>query len=154
MTWRIAYAYASASTLGEDMRKPHKTAVVAVLLSAIGFLGTGTAYADGHGHGHGHGQQHKHEQKHAHGHKHGHKHGKKHGKKQGHKQEGKEAKSLLLISQSTSCSTIEENIDVQGQFGFQNGREGNQYHGEGSPGSQATKLGSSQGCNNTVVLGR
>lgn len=130
------------------MRKPHKTAVVAVLLSAIGFLGTGTAYADGQGHGHG--QQHKHEQKHAHGHK----HGKKHGKKQGHKRAGKEAKPLLIISQSTSCSTIEENIDVQGQFGYQNGREGNQYHGEGSPGSQATKLGSSQGCNNTVVLGR
>ncbi|MET9835920.1 hypothetical protein ABZ078_43110 [Streptomyces sp. NPDC006385] len=127
------------------MRKPHKTAVVAVLLSAIGFLGTGTAYADGQGHGHKHGH------KHGHGHKQGHKHGHKHG--QGHKQQGKESKSLL-ISQSTSCSTVEENVDVQGQFGIENGREGNRSHGEGSPGSQTTKLGSSQGCNNTVVLGR
>ncbi|ELS54027.1 hypothetical protein STVIR_5050 [Streptomyces viridochromogenes Tue57] len=143
MTWRIAYA--SASTLGEDMRKPHKTAVVAVLLSAIGFLGTGTAYADGQGHGDGHKHGQKHEQKH--GHKQGHKQGK------GKKQEGKEGQSLL-IAQSTSCTTVEENIDVQGQIGFQNGREGNRANGEGSPGSQATILGSRQGCNNTVVLGK
>lgn len=123
------------------MRNPRKTAVVAVLLSAIGFLGTGTAYADGKGHGHGH--------------KHGHKHAQKHGQKHGHgnKHHGKES-STLLISQSTSCSTIEENVDVQGQFGFQNGREGNRSNGEGSPGSQTTILGSRQGCNNTVVLGK
>ncbi|WP_037888113.1 hypothetical protein [Streptomyces viridochromogenes] len=127
------------------MRKPHKTAVVAVLLSAIGFLGTGTAYADGQGHGDGHKHGQKHEQKH--GHKQGHKQGK------GKKQEGKEGQSLL-IAQSTSCTTVEENIDVQGQIGFQNGREGNRANGEGSPGSQATILGSRQGCNNTVVLGK
>ncbi|MBV7700713.1 hypothetical protein [Streptomyces sp. TRM70350] len=111
------------------MRKPRKTAVVAVLLSAIGFLGTGTAYADGHGHKHGH--------------KHGH----------GHKHHDKESKTLL-ISQSTSCRTTEENVDVQGQSGFENGREGNRSNGEGSPASQTTILGSSQGCNNTVVLGK
>ncbi|MCL8013983.1 hypothetical protein [Streptomyces sp. AS02] len=126
------------------MRKPRKTAVVAVLLSAIGFLGAGTAYADGHGHGHGQ----KHEQK----------HGKKHGKKHGHKHRGKETKAqasqTLLISQSTTCSTTEENIDVQGQYGYQNGLQGNQYNGTGSPGTQTTTLGSSQGCNNTVVLGK
>ncbi|MFI6008362.1 hypothetical protein ACIBAG_05975 [Streptomyces sp. NPDC051243] len=127
------------------MRKPRKTAVVAVLLSAIGFLGAGTAYADGHGHGHGKKQGHEHKQ--GHGHKKGHKHG--HGKKS----EGKEGKTLL-ISQSTTCTTIEENVDVQGQFGYQNGREGNRYNGEGSPGTQITRIGSTQGCNNTVVLGK
>lgn len=121
------------------MRKHRKTAVVAVLLSAIGFLGTGTgtAYADGQGHKHGH--------KHGHGHKQGH--------KQGNKDAGKEGKALV-INQSTSCSTTEENIDVQGQYGVQNGREGNRSNGEGSPGSQTTILGSRQGCNNTVVLGK
>ncbi|MGN9763512.1 hypothetical protein [Streptomyces sp. SD31] len=125
------------------MRKPRKTAVVAVLIGAIGFLGTGTAYADGQGHGHK--QGHKQEQK----------HGQKHGKKQGHKhkRDSKESRTVF-ISQSTSCTTIEENVDVQGQFGFQNGREGNRSNGEGSPGSQSTNLGSRQGCNNTLVLGR
>lgn len=131
------------------MRKPRKTAVVAVLLSAIGFLGTGTAYADGQGHGHGHKQGQKQGQKQ--GHKQGHKHGHKHGR--GHKAAGKES-STLLIKQSTSCSTTEENIDVQGQLGVENGREGNRANGEGSPGSQITVLGSRQGCNNTVVLGK
>ncbi|MBX9395071.1 hypothetical protein K4749_16030 [Streptomyces sp. TRM72054] len=119
------------------MRKPRKTAVVAVLVSAIGFLGTGTAYADGHGHKQEHGQKQAHGQKHGHGDKHN----------------GKESKTLL-ISQSTSCTTTEENVDVQGQSGFQNGREGNRSNGEGSPGSQTTILGSSQGCNNTVILGK
>ncbi|WP_031487692.1 hypothetical protein [Streptomyces bicolor] len=129
------------------MRKPLNTAVVAVLLSAVGFLGTGTGIAHADGHGHKHGQEHKKGQAHKHGHGHGHKHGK------GHKKDGKEGKTLL-ISQSTTCTTVEENVDVQGQYGFQNGREGNRNNGEGSPGTQTTDLGSSQGCNNTVVLGK
>ncbi|MGW6903094.1 hypothetical protein [Streptomyces sp. NPDC054940] len=125
------------------MRKSRKTAVVAVLISAIGFLGTGTgaAYADGHGRDHGQ----KHSQKHSE--KHGHKH------KKGEKEQSKESQTLL-INQSTSCSTTEENVDVMGQSGVENGREGNRDNGEGSPGSQTTNLGSSQGCNNTVVLGK
>lgn len=131
------------------MRNPRKTALVAVLISAVAFLGTGTAYADGHGHGHGHkqGQGHDHKKGHKQGHKKGHKKG------HSHKADRKEGQTLL-ISQSTSCSTTEENIDVQGQFGYQNGREGNRSGGEGSPGSQTTILGSTQGCNNTVVLGK
>jgi len=133
MTWRIADA--SASTLGEDMRNPRKTAVVAVLLGAIGFLSTGAAYADGQGHGQGH------------GHKHGHKHG------QAHKKKDSDEGKTLVINQSTTCNTTEENVDVQGEAGFENGREGNRSNGEGSPGSQATDIGSSQGCNNSVVLG-
>ncbi|WP_128431569.1 hypothetical protein [Streptomyces cyaneus] len=129
------------------MRKPRKTAVVAVLLGAIGFLSTGAAYADGQGHGHK--QGHKHGQKH--GHKQGHKQGHKHGR--GHKADSKESRTVY-IAQSTTCSTIEENVDVQGQIGFENGREANRSNGEGSPGTQTTDLGSSQGCNNTIVLGK
>ncbi len=125
------------------MRKPRKTAVVAVLIGAIAFLGTGTSYADGQGHGHKHGHKHAHGHKHEHGHKHGH----------GHKQTGEESKTVY-ISQSTTCTTTEENVDVQGQYGFQNGREANRSNGEGSPGTQTTDIGSSQGCNNTLVLGK
>ncbi|MFG2554065.1 hypothetical protein ACGFWF_29530 [Streptomyces sp. NPDC048581] len=125
------------------MRKPRKTVVVAVLLGAIGFLGTGTAYADGHEQKHGQ----KHEQKHGHEHKH-------HGKGSKAKEDKAKESKTLLINQSTTCSTTEENVDVQGQYGFQNGLQGNRSNGEGSPGSQYTSLGSSQGCNNTVVLGK
>ncbi|MDC0772253.1 hypothetical protein [Streptomyces sp. HD] len=114
------------------MRKPRKTAVVAVLLSAIGFLSTGAAYADGHGHKHGQGHGHKQHSKAV---------------------KGKETKTLL-ISQSTTCTTTEQNVDVQGQYGFQNGQGTTQSNSAGSPGSQTTRIGSTLGCNNTVVLGR
>jgi hypothetical protein len=117
MTWRIAYA--SASTLGEDMRKPRKTAVVAVLLGTVGFIGSGTAYAHGHGHGH----------------------------------KSRESETVL-ISQHTSCTTTDKNVDVQGESGFENGREGNKPNGKGSPGLQATNVGSTLGCNNILVLGK
>ncbi|MFJ8308387.1 MULTISPECIES: hypothetical protein [unclassified Streptomyces] len=101
------------------MRKSRKTAIAAVLLSAIGFLGTGTAYA--------HGDEHQHD--------------------------GKETKTLV-VNQSNTCSTVEENADVQGQSGYQNGLEGNRSYGKGSPGTQNTNVGSSQGCDNTVIFGK
>ncbi|MEU2713119.1 hypothetical protein [Streptomyces sp. NPDC007205] len=107
------------------MRKTRKTAVVAVLLATVGFLGTGTAYA----HGQGHGQRH------------------------GHAQKGQESETVL-ISQSTSCTTAEENVDVQGESGVGNGQQGNESNGKGSPGTQTTNVGSSLGCNNTLVLGK
>ncbi|OLZ66351.1 hypothetical protein AV521_27975 [Streptomyces sp. IMTB 2501] len=107
------------------MRKPRKTAVVAVLLGTVGFLGAGTAYAHGQGHGH----------------------------KRGHEQHGRESNSVV-IGQSTSCTTAEENVDVQGESGVENGWEGKRPNGEGSPGPQTTNIGSSQGCNNTVVFGK
>ncbi|GGV03785.1 hypothetical protein GCM10010260_45870 [Streptomyces filipinensis] len=113
------------------MRKPRKTAVVAALLATVGFLGTGTAYAHGQGHGHGH--------------KNGHSHAKGH--------QGRESETVL-ISQSTSCTVAEENVDVQGESGFENGREGNQPNGKGSPGQQTTNVGSRLGCDNTLVLGK
>ncbi|MGJ5749073.1 hypothetical protein FB563_6642 [Streptomyces puniciscabiei] len=106
------------------MRNPRKTVVVAVLLGAVGFLGAGTAHAHGDGHKHGHGREHR----------------------------GRETQTVR-ISQSTSCTTAEENVDVQGESGFENGREGNP-NGKGSPGTQNTNVGSSLGCNNTIVFGK
>ncbi|NUP24093.1 MAG: hypothetical protein HOZ81_50160 [Streptomyces sp.] len=114
------------------MRKPRKTAVVAVLLGAIGFLSTGAAYADGQGHKHGHG----------------------HGHKQHSKAVKEKESKTLLVSQSTTCAVTEQNVDVQGQTGFQNGREASLSNSTGSPGAQSTRIGSTLGCNNTVVLGR
>ncbi|MFI6475281.1 hypothetical protein ACIBL5_34095 [Streptomyces sp. NPDC050516] len=101
------------------MRKPRKTAVVAVLISAVGFLGTGTAYA--------HGDEHQHA--------------------------GQETKTLV-VNQSNTCSTVEDNADVQGQSGYQNGLEGNRSNSKGSPGTQNTNVGSGQGCDNTVIFGK
>ncbi|WP_210588843.1 hypothetical protein [Streptomyces sp. GESEQ-35] len=114
------------------MRKTLKTAVVAVLLGTVGFLGAGTAYAHGNGHEKGH------EKGHGHG----------HGKGKGHKHRGEVSKTIV-ITQSTSCSTTEENTDVQGQSAY-----GNWSNGKVSPGPQTTNLGSRLGCNNTLVLGK
>ncbi|MGP4009754.1 hypothetical protein [Streptomyces sp. 4N124] len=116
------------------MRKTLKTAVVAVLLGTVGFLGTGTAYAHGDGHEKGHEK--------------GHGHGKGHGKGKGHKHRGGERKTIV-ITQSTSCSTTDRNTDVQGQSAY-----GNWSNGKVSPGPQTTDIGSHLGCNNTLVLGK
>ncbi|MGW3205972.1 hypothetical protein [Streptomyces sp. NPDC001135] len=113
------------------MRKTRKTAVVALLLATVGFLGTGTGTAYAHGQGHGH----------------------KKGHGSSHKDQGRESETVL-ISQSTSCTTAEENVDVQGESGFENGREGNAPNGKGSPGAQNTNVGSRLGCDNTLVLGK
>ncbi|KUN03105.1 hypothetical protein AQI95_24395 [Streptomyces yokosukanensis] len=109
------------------MRKPRKTAVVAVLLGTVGFLGAGTAYA--HGDGHKHGQSHEREH------------------------QGRD-KQTTLISQNTSCTTAEENVDVQGESGVGNGQTGYQPNSKGSPGTQNTNIGANLGCNNTIVLGK
>jgi hypothetical protein len=120
------------------MRKPRKTLVVAVLLGTVGFLGAGTAHAQGDGHDSKHGRGHEH----ARGHEHGH----------GHKKEAREVHTTQF-SQSTTCTTTEQNVDVQGQSGFQNGLEGNAPNASGSPGTQTTNVGSSLGCNNTITIG-
>ncbi|MEU6253217.1 hypothetical protein [Streptomyces sp. NPDC047043] len=114
------------------MRKTRKTAVVAVLLGTVCFLGAGTAYAHEHGNGHDKG--------------HGHGHGKGHGK--GHKHQGGETKTIV-ITQSTTCSTTDENTDVQGQTA-----SGNWSTGEVTSGPQTTNVGSHLGCDNTLVLGK
>ncbi|MGY6024862.1 hypothetical protein [Streptomyces spinosirectus] len=121
------------------MHKPRKTVAVAVLLGAVGFLGAGTAYA--HGYGDGYGGSPKHARAHGHGHGHGRAH---------HARDVQ----TTQFSQSTTCTTTEENVDVQGQSGFENGREGNAPNGNGSPGTQSTNVGSTLGCNNTIILGK
>ncbi|MFI0943262.1 hypothetical protein [Streptomyces sp. NPDC021020] len=54
------------------------------------------------------------------------------------------------VSQSTSCKSHDLNLDVLGEVGVLNGLLGNALNGEGNPGSQATSLGSSMGCNNSA----
>jgi amino acid transporter len=141
MTWRVAFA--SVSTPGEDMRKPLKTVVVAVLLGAVGFLGTGTAYAHGQADGHKHGREHGRE----HGKGHGHGHGKGHGRKHQEREN-----QTLHVNQSTTCTTTEANVDVQGETAFDNGLA-ESPNAEGAPVMQNTNVGSTLGCNNTIVFG-
>ncbi|MER5542391.1 hypothetical protein ACWDBD_31930 [Streptomyces sp. NPDC001118] len=74
-----------------------------------------------------------------------------HGQGKGH--HGRES-TTTIINQGTSCTTTEENEDVQGESGYENGREANRSNGKGSPGPQKTNVGSSLGCNNTLVIGK
>ncbi|MEV5874333.1 hypothetical protein AB0L75_08915 [Streptomyces sp. NPDC052101] len=71
----------------------------------------------------------------------------------GHERKGRETKTIVM-NQSTTCSTEDENTDVQGESGFENGMQGNKSHGKGSPGTQSTNVGSTLGCDNTIVLGK
>ena len=98
------------------MRKSCKTAVAAILLGTVGFLGAGTAYAHGDGHGHK------------------------------HKEHGREVKTLT-VNQSTTCSTYDENSDVQGQSAIGTDLDG-------SPATLNTNVGSRLGCDNTLVFGK
>ncbi|WP_053928048.1 hypothetical protein [Streptomyces chattanoogensis] len=63
------------------------------------------------------------------------------------KEKGKETK----IKQSTSCRTHDLNVNILGQVGLLNGVLGNALNGEGHPGKQSTRQGSSLGCNNTAL---
>lgn len=54
------------------------------------------------------------------------------------------------VKQSTSCKSHDLNVDLLGNVGVLNGLLGNALNGEGDPGGQATKLGSSMGCNNSA----
>ncbi|MBY8340298.1 hypothetical protein LXH13_17585 [Streptomyces spinosirectus] len=60
---------------------------------------------------------------------------------------------MNLSSPYVTCTTTEQNVDVQGQSGFQNGLEGNAPNASGSPGAQTTNVGSGLGCNDTITLG-
>ncbi|MEU9121285.1 hypothetical protein AB0C96_15770 [Streptomyces sp. NPDC048506] len=55
------------------------------------------------------------------------------------------------VKQHTSCRSHDLNVDVLGQVGILNGLLGNALGGEGSPGAQHTKQGSSMGCNNNAL---
>ncbi|MFI9047575.1 hypothetical protein [Streptomyces sp. NPDC053427] len=54
------------------------------------------------------------------------------------------------IKQGSSCRSHDLNVDVLGEVGILNGLLGNALNGEGSPGAQDTKMGSSMGCNNSA----
>ncbi|MFF4502742.1 hypothetical protein [Streptomyces sp. NPDC001401] len=102
------------------MRKTRKTAVMAAVL--LGTVGfLGAGTAYAHDHGHGH----------------------------GHKHHGREVKTLV-VNQSTTCSTTDENTDVQGQTASVT----NWPHGEVSSSPQTTNVGSHLGCDNTLVFGK
>ncbi|MCC5473786.1 hypothetical protein ACFV2N_36490 [Streptomyces sp. NPDC059680] len=61
----------------------------------------------------------------------------------GHDDEGK-------VMQSSNCKDHDLNLDVLGEVGILNGLLGNALNGEGDPGAQATHIGSTMGCNNSV----
>ncbi|MFF4953170.1 hypothetical protein ACWC2K_35260 [Streptomyces chattanoogensis] len=52
------------------------------------------------------------------------------------------------VKQGSSCRSHDLNVDVLGEVGILNGLLGNALGGEGAPGAQDTKMGSSMGCNN------
>lgn len=52
--------------------------------------------------------------------------------------------------QSSNCKSHDLNVDVLGEVGILNGLLGNGLNGEGDPGAQATHLGSTMGCSNSV----
>ncbi|MEU7637099.1 MULTISPECIES: hypothetical protein [unclassified Streptomyces] len=96
------------------MRKLHSAAVVAVVLGSFGFLGAGTAYADG--------------------------------------GRGGMGGTDFMVKQGSQCRSHDTNVDVLGEVGILNGVLGNAIGGEGSPGAQSTRMGSSMGCDNTADL--
>ncbi|MGG2460112.1 hypothetical protein ACO0M4_09880 [Streptomyces sp. RGM 3693] len=54
------------------------------------------------------------------------------------------------VRQGSQCRSHDLNVDVLGEVGILNGVLGNALGGEGSPGAQSTKMGSSIGCNNSA----
>ncbi|MFE0193447.1 hypothetical protein [Streptomyces sp. NPDC059008] len=119
-----------------------------VVLASVGLVGAGTAYAGGTGGGtpsrtrtthveapqqqtapqvvsrQQWGGDHHHRRK-AHGHK-------------------------VEIRQHTSCRTHDANVDVLGNVGILNGLLANAGGGEGSSGTQSTRMGTHLGCNNII----
>ncbi|WP_043262940.1 hypothetical protein [Streptomyces sp. CT34] len=120
------------------MRKLRNTAAVVAVLGSVSLLGAGTAYA-GSGSGGDSPQQSRQStyQQQSSGR---YDNGKSHGRK-------------VIIQQSTSCRTYDDNVDVLGEvrefphhLGFFRLRE------DEKPDVQITKLGSSHGCNNVIRL--
>ncbi|MEU9119307.1 hypothetical protein AB0C96_05510 [Streptomyces sp. NPDC048506] len=69
------------------------------------------------------------------------------------KMEGKRGGDSWMIKSGSSCRSHDLNVDVLGEVGILNGVLGNALGGEGAPGAQSTKMGSSMGCNNSVADG-
>ncbi|MGG2464078.1 hypothetical protein ACO0M4_30590 [Streptomyces sp. RGM 3693] len=96
------------------MRKLQKAAVVTLVIGSFGFLGAGSAYANG----------------------------------------GREGGmgTDFDIKQGSQCRSHDLNVDVLGEVGILNGVLGNALGGEGSPGAQSTRMGSSMGCDNSFTF--
>jgi hypothetical protein len=120
------------------MRKLHHAVVVVAVLGSVGLLGTSTAYAgSGTGSGYNHPQpSHKntHRQQSRGRHVHGHSHERK-----------------VIIRQSTSCRTYEDNVDVLGRFRVADGW-GHGHRGDERRDWRPIRIGSSEGCNNIIRL--
>jgi hypothetical protein len=54
------------------------------------------------------------------------------------------------IKQANNCKSHDLNVDILGNVGVANGVLGNLLNGEGDPGAQSTKQGSTVSCMNTV----
>ncbi|MFJ9849601.1 hypothetical protein [Streptomyces sp. NPDC101150] len=61
---------------------------------------------------------------------------------------GEKAEKHVDLRQSTSCRSHDLNVNILGTVGILNGALGNAINGEGHPGKQGTRQGSSMGCNN------
>ncbi|MFI9046374.1 hypothetical protein [Streptomyces sp. NPDC053427] len=57
------------------------------------------------------------------------------------------------VKSGSSCRSHDLNVDVLGEVGVANGLGGNLLNGEGNAGAQATPVGSSLGCTNSVGNG-
>ncbi|WP_328537199.1 hypothetical protein [Streptomyces sp. NBC_00344] len=57
------------------------------------------------------------------------------------------------LQQGNQCRSHDLNVDVLGEVGVLNGLAGNLLGGEGDPGAQATKQGSSVSCSNSAFGG-
>ncbi|MFI9047578.1 hypothetical protein [Streptomyces sp. NPDC053427] len=55
------------------------------------------------------------------------------------------------LRQNTSCKSHDLNVNILGTVGILNGALGNALNGEGHPGKQGTRQGSSMGCNNAAL---
>jgi hypothetical protein len=54
------------------------------------------------------------------------------------------------VTQSSTCTSHDLNLDILGEVGIANGLGGNLLNGEGNPGAQATDIGSTMGCDNSA----
>ncbi|GAU70878.1 hypothetical protein SSP35_23_00680 [Streptomyces sp. NBRC 110611] len=68
----------------------------------------------------------------------------------GGEKEGRKDGTHFDIKQGTSCRSHDLNVEVLGTIGILDGALGNALGGEGAPGTQQTKIGSSLGCNNAA----
>ncbi|WP_411128142.1 hypothetical protein [Streptomyces sp. x-19] len=56
------------------------------------------------------------------------------------------------VRQGSQCRSHDLNVDVLGEVGILNGLLGNALGGEGSPGAQSSRVGSSIGCDNSADI--